>query len=129
MKKILSIDDQPMVLRCLSQALGGRGYDMTVTDSPVEGLRILRENNDIELLLLDVKMPGKSGFDVYRELHKFRKIPVLFVTAHQKSFAVSSQTVAEIWRNEFSDGITDIIYKPFDLEVLFEKVENLIGGP
>jgi hypothetical protein len=33
-----------------------------------------------------------------------------------------------MWRNEFADGTTDIVYKPFDLTTLFEKVEGLIGS-
>ena len=127
MKKILSIDDEPAVLKCLSDALRKRGYDIMVTSSPDEGLKILKETEDIALLLLDVKMPGKSGFEVYREFRQFRDVPVLFVTAYPESFAAVSEPVAEMWRNQFVDGVTDIVYKPFDLQTLFEKVEALIG--
>jgi len=128
MKKILSIDDEPAVLKCLADALKTRGYEIVVTDDPEEGLRILKEDNDISLLTLDVKMPGKSGFDVYREFRKFREVPVLFVTGYPKSFTATSETISEMWRNQFVDGVTDIIYKPFDLETFFEKVESLIGA-
>ena len=74
-------------------------------------------------------MPGKDGFEIYNEFRGVRKIPVIFVTAYPGSFDADSEAVVEMWQNEFADGTTDIIYKPFDLEVLFEKVENLIGGP
>jgi hypothetical protein len=60
-------------------------------------------------------------------LKSFRKIPVLFVTAYPKSFTAASDEVVEMWRKNFADGTTDIIYKPFDLPTLFEKVEALIG--
>lgn len=128
MKKILSIDDEPAVLKCLSDALKSQGYEIIVTDNPEDGLRILKETEDIALLTLDVKMPGKSGFDVYQEFRRFREIPVLFVTAYPKSFTAKSNPVAEMWQNQFVDGVTDIIYKPFDLETFFEKVEALIGN-
>jgi two-component system, OmpR family, response regulator ResD len=129
MKKLLSIDDEPMMLRCLSKALKGRGYDLTITTDPEEGLEMLKKRDDISLALLDVKMPVKNGFDLYRELKQFKKIPVLFVTAYPRAFTTKSDEVVEMWRNEFADGTTDIIYKPFNISALFEKVEGLIGKP
>lgn len=126
-KKIVSIDDQPAVLRCLEQALNGQGYQLVVTSNPDEGLKILKEDPDVCLALLDIRMPKKNGFDIYRELREVRKLPVLFVTAYPGSFTTHADDVVEMWENEFADGTTDIIYKPFDLAVLFEKVEALIG--
>ena len=99
---------------------------MTTTD-PDEGLRLLKEDQGLELVTLDIKMPRKSGFDVYMEFRKFRKLPALFVTAYPKSFNMENDDVMQMWQEEFADGTTDIIYKPFDLPTLFEKVEGLIG--
>lgn len=128
MKKLLSIDDEPAMLKCLSRALKSRGYDLVTTTDPDEGLRLLREDKDICLALLDVKMPKKNGFEIYKELMGFRKLPVLFVTAYPRSFNARSDEVLEMWRKNFADGTTDILYKPFTLSTLFEKVEGLIGA-
>jgi CheY-like chemotaxis protein len=127
MKKLLAIDDEPTVLRCLEKALTSRGYELTICDDPAKGLEILKTDKDIILALLDVKMPGMSGFDIYREMRKSRHIPVLFVTAFSKSFDARSDEVVKMWQEQFADGTTDIIYKPFPLDLLFEKVEGLIG--
>ena len=113
------------MLKCLKQGLESQGYELHVTDDPDEGLRILKEE-DIDLALLDVYMPKKDGFQIYNELRQFRKIPVLFVTAYPRAFDTKSNEVVEMWQNEFADGTTDIIYKPFDLKTLLEKVEGLI---
>jgi CheY-like chemotaxis protein len=129
MKKILSIDDEPIMLQCLSFALEGQGYELLITNDPDEGLRILREQDDLKLALLDIRMPKKSGFDIYREMRQFRKLPVLFVTAYPRSFNAEVDEVVSLWKNEFADGTTDIIYKPFDLDTLFKKVAGLIGTP
>ena len=126
MKKILSIDDEPTMLKCLSVALKGRGYELFTTSDPDEGLNILKEK-DIALVLLDVRMPIKSGFDIYKEMREFTDIPALFVTAYPKSFTTDSDELVQMWRDQFADGTTDIIYKPFDLDSLYEKVEGLIG--
>ncbi len=127
MKTILAIDDQPSILLCLEKALESKGYKLIVTSDPEEGTRILKEDDTIDLALLDIRMPKKDGFEIYREIREHRKIPVLFVTAFSKSFNTKSNEIVDMWQNEFADGNTDIIYKPFRLLELFEKVEGLIG--
>ena len=127
MKKILSIDDEPVMLRCLARSLESRGYELIITSDPEEGLRIFREREDIALILLDVRMPKMNGFDAFRLMRQIRRVPVLFCTAYPRSFNQSDDDVAELWKKEFADGTTDIVYKPFDLETLFGKVEGLIG--
>lgn len=127
MPLILSVDDEPELLRCFQDALQYRGYRVITTTDPDEGIRLARETPEVVLLLLDIKMPKKSGFDVYREIRAFRHLPVLFITAYPKSFTRDSDEVVKLWQEEFSDGTTDILYKPFELSTLFAKVESLIG--
>ena len=126
MKTILAIDDEPEILECYKEALERKGYAIFITSDPAVGLGFLRENT-VDLVLLDVRMPETDGLDVYAEMRRFKKIPALFITAYPKSFTAESERVVRLWENEFSDGTTDIMYKPFTLEALFEKVESLIG--
>jgi FixJ family two-component response regulator len=78
--------------------------------------------------MLDVRMPQTDGFMIFKELKKQdRKLPVLFVTAYPKSFTMKSDEMVELWTRDFIDGNTDILYKPFNVEILYEKVESLIG--
>jgi two-component system OmpR family response regulator len=125
-KNLLAIDDEPNMLKCLEKALEAKGYKLFVTDDPEEGLNIFKKE-DISLVLLDIRMPQKSGFDIYKEFREIRRLPVLFVTAYPKSFTAASNEIVDIWTKEFSDGNTDIVYKPFDLDTLYDKVEGLIG--
>ena len=129
MKKIVSIDDEPAMLKCMSQALESRGYELIITSDPAEGIRIQKERDDVCLAMLDVRMPKISGLDVFKELRACKKIPVLFVTAYPRWFNAESEEIAQMWQSEFADGTTDMIYKPFDLDALFEKVEGLVGHP
>ena len=126
-KKIVSIDDEPAILKCIEQALNSQGYELFVTSDPDVGVDALKNDPNVCLALLDIRMPKKNGFEIYREVRQFRKLPVLFVTAYPGSFTAKSDDIVEMWRSEFADGTTDIIYKPFDLATLFEKVESLIG--
>ena len=78
--------------------------------------------------MLDVRMPQKSGIDVFRELKKTHpKLKVLFITAYPKSFSVRDDAMLKMWQRDFADGETDIMYKPFVLDVLYQKIEGLIG--
>ena len=127
MKTILSVDDEVMILECLRDALKIKGYQVLIANDPFDGLEILTSRDDIALAILDIKMPGMTGFELYRTLRKTHKIPVLFLTAYPRSFNMKSDEVVSMWQQEFSDGTTDIMYKPFELEVLFDKVVGLIG--
>jgi DNA-binding response OmpR family regulator len=127
MQTILSVDDDTAILRCFQKALGGRGYRVFITDRPEEAVRIVEEE-ELDLVMLDVKMPRTSGFQIFKQLKKkYRTLPVLFVTAYPGSFAVDAEDIARMWQEEFADGNTDMLYKPFDLDTLYEKVEGLIG--
>ena len=127
MKTILSIDDDAEILKCFKLALESHGYRVFATSSFDEFFTILREQ-PIDLVLLDIRMPGKNGFDVFKEMREYKHLPVLFITAYAGSFALESDSVLEMWQNDFADGETDILYKPFDLKTLYEKVAALIGS-
>ncbi|MEI6210045.1 MAG: response regulator [bacterium] len=126
MKNILALDDDPEILKCLKLALDTRGFQCTTTDNYQTFFDIFKQQH-FDLVLLDVRMPRKSGFDVLKTLRHKKKTPVLFITAYAGSFTLESQSVLDMWQKEFADGNTDILYKPFTLASLYEKVEALIG--
>lgn len=126
-KRILSVDDDPSILDCYETALKKKGYDIIVTSDPDEVARIIRDE-DLDLVMLDIRMPKRNGLDIFKELKKRKnELPILFVTAYPRSFCMESEETADMWENEFADGNTDILYKPFDLDALYEKIEGLIG--
>lgn len=127
MKKILAIDDEAAILRCFDEALKFRGYDVQTTTDAEAGLKLACEDPTIDLILLDVRMPGLNGFEFYHRLRDAREVPVLFITAYPRSFNSDDEDVAHLWMDHFAEGTTDILYKPFELSMLFEKVDGLIG--
>ena len=129
MRTIVSVDDDPNILQAFEAAIKQRGYKILTTTDPNSVGKILSEN-DVDLLMLDVRMPQKSGFDIFRDLKKkSQKLKVLFVTAYPKSFSVRNEDMLKMWQQDFADGETDIMYKPFALDTLFTKIEGLIGPP
>ena len=127
MKRVLAVDDERGVLQTLSEALTAKGYEVLTADQAVGALDLFRGGR-FDLVLLDLQMPGKNGFELYREFTSTREVPVLFVSGYSRLFSPATPGFADLWTGQFSLGRTDILYKPFTLSSLFEKVEALIGS-
>jgi DNA-binding response OmpR family regulator len=125
MKTILCIDDDAWVLQTFREALTQRGYRVLVTTSTSAAPSCLKYEK-VDLVLLDLYMPTKHGLAVYRELHAMEDVPVLFVTG-SRTFDPKSESFKQEYQNELSGIRTDILYKPFTITALYEKVESLIG--
>lgn len=127
MKRLLAVDDDHSVLETLVEALTTKRYEVLTADNAGAALSLLR-SQAFDLVLLDYQMPGKNGFELYRELSATQEVPVLFVSGYSRSFSPTTPGFADLWTGQFSLGRTDILYKPFTLSALFEKVEALIGA-
>ena len=126
MKSILAVDDDRWILETLTDALTTKGYEVLTSSSADDALGVLHSRT-VDLVLIDLQMPGKDGFELYRELFAVQDVPVLFVSGCSHSFSPKSAGFTDLWTHQFSLGQTDILYKPFRLVSLFEKVEALIG--
>jgi len=103
--RILIIDDTPMQLVELGRILSSR-YEVKIAKSGEEGLKVLKEHH-IDLILLDLIMPGMSGFEVLarlKESEETANIPVIFITG---------SALAEDEAKALSLGAVDYIHKPF----------------
>lgn len=126
MKTILCIDDDAWVLETLMEALTPRGYRVLVTTSTNAGPSCLKCEK-VDLVLLDYSMPNKNGLAVYRELRAKQDVPVLFVSGCPHSIDLKSESFKQEYGKELRGARTDVLYKPFTIEALYEKVESLIG--
>jgi two-component system, OmpR family, alkaline phosphatase synthesis response regulator PhoP len=83
MNKILAIDDDPTALNALRQILSQKGYTVVSAPDGETALELLAEET-FDLILLDVGLPGLSGFDVCRRIRadaRTQDLPVIFLTA------------------------------------------------
>ena len=129
MKTILSVDDDATILGCFRDVLSEKGYRVLTTDDPTRVPEFL-DGQKIDLITLDIHMPQKNGIAVFEDLKKKNRVlPVLFVTAYPGSFAMTSSHMLHLWKDYFGDGNADILYKPFTVENLYQKVDLLIGPP
>jgi two-component system, OmpR family, alkaline phosphatase synthesis response regulator PhoP len=82
-KKILAVDDDATALGALRQILVQKGYDVSTAPNGHDALTTLA-GGSFDLVILDVSMPGLSGYDVCRKIRqgeKTRDVPVIFLTA------------------------------------------------
>ena len=114
--KILSVDDDPdirRVLRLLLQNL----YGVFEAADGSEAVRCIQEQKDIDLVILDVMMPGMDGYDTCDALRAYTNAPVLFLTAKS----------AEADRiSAYRSGGDDFLSKPFSQDELLAKVSSLL---
>ena len=121
MSKILVVDDIPANIEILKIHLSDVGYDILEASDGPQALDILSEQgDDIDLVLLDVMMPGMSGLEVLKNIRKQNELintPVILVTAN-----ADDQNVAA----GLDLGAFDYIIKPYSLMVLLARVRTAL---
>ena len=115
MSKILICDDDKDIVRALRIYLNAEnaGLEITEANDGITALQLLKEN-EYDLLITDVMMPGKDGFEVLSELREFSDMPVILLTAKGE---------AEDKRMAFRMGTDDYITKPFNKIEVAARVE------
>lgn len=113
---ILVVDDNPVTRVLCSRVLTRDGYRVLLAEDGIEALRLIKEE-PVDLVLLDVMMPGLSGFDVLeavRKLYPSNRLRVLMVTAKDQSEDVVKA---------FKLGADDYITKPLDVPIMMARIK------
>ena len=118
MSKILIIEDDKEIKRLICEYLTESGYELISATNGIAGLSILESTPDIDLCLLDLMLPMKSGDIVMQSLRGFSDVPVIVLSAKDMV-----QTKIDLFRL----GVDDYITKPFDLDELLVRVEAVLG--
>lgn len=108
---ILIVDDERAIASMLADYFSMEGYRTVTATSGEEALD--RASGEIDVVLLDVNMPGMDGFEVCRRLREHMACPIIFLTAR-------IEDVDQI--DGFVAGADDYVLKPFSLEVLGRRV-------
>ena len=114
-KKILIIDDDPVIVKYLMAIFSDNGYATCSAGSTTEGLEVVKKEKP-DLICLDLQMPGEWGPRFYRKLRKdkeVRETPIIVVSGIDGDHAVK-------------DAVA-YVKKPFDPEKLIGIVKNTIG--
>ncbi len=110
--RILAVDDEPQVLRLLRNILSDHGYKPFGTGNPDEMMHLL-EMEQPHLVLLDLILPGASGFDLMSRIRKVSDVPIMFLSANDQEENIVKA---------LDMGATDYIVKPFSPTELLARV-------
>ncbi len=114
--KIVLIEDEKKIARFIELELIHEGYKVDVFNKGNQGLEKIKENN-YDLVLLDLMLPGMGGMEICSKIREFSDIPVIMVTAKD---SVSDKVKG------LDYGADDYITKPFAIEELLARIRALL---
>ena len=114
--KILVADDEYEIRRILRILLENQGHEVIEAYDGDLAVKAVRENEDIDICIMDIMMPNASGVEATEAIRRFSDVPVLFLTA--KSLVTDKESA-------YSSGGDDYIVKPFSPKELLMKVDAL----
>src|SRR6185369_17262840 len=117
-KHILVVEDERHLAMGIKFNLEGEGYHVTVAGSGPAALEAFQENEaDVDLIILDIMLPGMSGYSVCEALrNQGSDVPILILSA---------RTLSEDRTRGFDVGANQYLSKPFDLDELLSRIKNL----
>ncbi|MGW0432528.1 HAMP domain-containing protein [Micromonospora sp. NPDC003197] len=119
---VLIIDDDVRNVFALTSALELHGMTVLYSDNGADGVRLLAEHPEVDIVLMDAMMPDQDGYETTRAIrrnHRFTDLPVVFLTAKAMPGDRESALTA---------GASDYITKPVDLDELIELMASWVNG-
>lgn len=117
MQKILIVEDETRISTLLKMYLIRESFDVEIVDNGNDGLARALENN-FDLIILDLFIPGKNGFQLLEELRKVKQTPVIMVTAQSQEHDLKRGM--ELGANEY-------IQKPFSPGEVVLKIKKILA--
>ncbi|HET6480722.1 MAG TPA: response regulator, partial [Actinoplanes sp.] len=119
---VLIVDDDVRNVFALTSALEMHGLNVLYSDNGVDGVRLLGEHPEVDIVLMDAMMPDQDGYETTRGIRRnqrFRDLPVVFLTAKAMPGDRESALTA---------GASDYITKPVDLDELIELMARWVNA-
>ena len=119
MSHILVVDDEEHLAVGIKFNLEAEGFQVTVATSGVEAMNAVESAEAIDLIVLDLMLPGMSGYEICEQLRESgHHMPVLMLSA---------RTLSEDRTRGFDVGANQYMVKPFELQELISRIKNLLG--
>ena len=119
MATILIVDDDAKLVEFITRRLGAQGH-RCLKETTAEGALELVRRDSVDLVILDIMMPGMSGFELCRRIHADTAIYRLRI------LILSAMNAKEEIAHGLAQGADDYLTKPFDLDMLISRVQNLL---
>jgi DNA-binding response OmpR family regulator len=118
MIKILYVEDEPFLGQIVKESLESRQYEVYMVEDGKDAVQVFSQINP-DICVLDVMLPGKDGYTIGKEIRSLNPgIPIIFVTAKIQT---------EDLLKGFESGGNDYLRKPFSMEELIVRINNLLS--
>lgn len=115
--RILVVEDDKEINRLVRDYLKTQSIETVACENGLDAVRIVREDSEISLVLLDLMLPFQSGDMVLKKIREFSDLPVIILSAKS-----TVQTKIDVMRM----GADDYVTKPFDLDELLVRIEAVM---
>lgn len=123
--KVLLVEDNFLNQKVVTFHLKKKNYDVVSTDNGPDAMKIV-ENEDVDLILMDIMLPGMNGFEITAEIRKYEKnqdvkhpVPIIAVTAN---------TLDNDREKCLNAGMDEYLPKPFNAQDLYRVIEECIAS-
>lgn len=118
MKTIMIADDEERIRKIVGDFLKKEGYSIIEAEDGDETYTLFEQNkNSIDLIILDIMMPGMNGWEVCRKIRESSNVPVIMLSARSEEFDELTG---------YESGADDYVTKPFSPVILVKRVEALL---
>lgn len=114
--KILVVDDEPHLVKLVRSNLEAQRYKVLTAMDGLSALAIV-EKEGVDLVILDIMLPGMDGFEVLQKIREFSSVPVIMLTAKDQDVDVV---------RGLRSGADDYVKKPFSVHELLARVEAVL---
>jgi len=115
--RVLIVDDEALLSRMLSQAFKEQGFVTVTASSAEEAAEKINDQDPFDLILLDIRLPGKSGLQLLEDLGEMSTTRIVLMTAYDTD---------ETYKRSLVLGADLYLKKPFDLKVVLNKASELV---
>ncbi|MDD5634458.1 MAG: response regulator [Candidatus Omnitrophica bacterium] len=123
MKKILIIDDESGIITILKKYFVKSGYEVLTSIGGEEGLKMVQIRPEVDLIILDIKMPKVTGITIAQEMRKMNmKTPVIFLSGSMGAMKFMDEL------KKIGYGEDDVLMKPIKLELILEEVKKRVSN-
>jgi CheY-like chemotaxis protein len=120
MPKILVVDDEEQIRKVLLEFLAKMGFEIIQASTGEEAIRLLKSGVEMDLMVIDMKMPKVVGLEVLKEKKNLGDVrPVIILTG-----SIDAEKHYDLELKELGLGPDDIIYKPVDLFVFLDLIKK-----
>lgn len=115
--KVLIVDDEELIRNVIKEYCLIDNYEVIEASNGLEAIDKVKENNDIDIIILDVMMPKLDGFSAFKKIREIKSIPTIILSARNEEF---DKLIG------FDLGIDDYVTKPFSPKELMARIKAVL---